>query len=152
MGLPAIIIIVVPMHSYFYFFSGGQETTKCSLDLSSNIILEIQRYCCVVTRSSNEGSRGFKTYVQKRTLLGPSPCWKHIQALSHLRIYILRNYAKLVKLECRRKYHNPRAALRIYANQTSCPLWSLRRSPKFMSNYCGLPCDCKIFAKVRFKL
>ena len=47
MELPAIIIIVVPMHSYFYFFSGGQKTTKCSLDLSSNIILEIQR-CCVL--------------------------------------------------------------------------------------------------------
>ena len=48
MELPAIIIIVVPMHSYFYFFSGdgGQETTECSLDLSSNIILEV-----VVTRS-----------------------------------------------------------------------------------------------------
>ena len=29
---------------------------------------------CVVTRASNEGSRGFKTYVQKRPLLGPSPC------------------------------------------------------------------------------
>ena len=47
MELPAIIIIVVPMHSYFYFFSGGggKETNECSLDLSSNIILEV-----VVTR------------------------------------------------------------------------------------------------------
>ena len=62
MELPAIIIIVVPMHSYFYFFSGGQETetTKCSLDLSSNIILEIQRYCVLLLELQTKNREDLK--------------------------------------------------------------------------------------------
>ena len=66
MELPAIIIIVVPMHSYFYFFSGGQETTKCSLDLSSNIILEIQRYCVLLLELQTKDREDLKLKYRKR--------------------------------------------------------------------------------------
>ena len=64
-----------------------------------------------------------------------------------------------MKLGCRRKDHNWPASLRIYANQTSCPLWPLHQLPNFMFIKCGLPSvlayclgDCEIFANLCLKL
>ena len=56
---------------------------------------------------------------------------------------------------CRRKDHNQRMALRIYANQTACPLCSLCLHPNFAPTYRrgkGLLRDCEIFANLRLKL
>ena len=79
-------------------------------DLVSNIILELQmtekrkKVCvwvayilcaplsqlrCHATRASKKGSRRLREVLQsqRRPLLGPSPGWKHLLALSHLRHY-----------------------------------------------------------------
>ena len=78
---------------------------------------------------------------RRRPLLDPSPGWKRLLALSHLR-----HYAKLaltprslnVKLGPRRNYHKGRAAIRHYANQPAHPLWLLHWRPNFTSTYRGV--------------
>ena len=73
----------------------------------------------------SEGSQS-----RRRPLLGPSPGWKRLLALSHLRHYAKRALTPRslnVKSGPRRNYHKGRAAIRHYANQTARPFWLLCR-------------------------
>ena len=68
----------------------------------------------------------------RRPLLGPSPGWKRLLALSHLRHYAKRALTPRslnVKLGPWRNYHMGWAALRHYANQPAHPLWLLYLCP-----------------------
>ena len=71
---------------------------------------------------------------RRRPLLGPSPGWKRLLALSHLRHYATRTLTPRslnMKLAPRCNYHKGRAAIRHYANQPARPLWLLCRGPNF---------------------
>ena len=71
----------------------------------------------------------------------PSPGWKRLLLLSHLRHYAkwaLTPRSLNVKLGPRRNYHKGRAAIRYYANQPACRLWLLCLHPNFISTYSGV--------------
>ena len=115
--------------------SRGEEVTlrhTTSLELQTNLY---EVWSCIIMEKA------------PTTVLRPSPRWKQLLLLSHFRYYAKWALTHGIKLGHWHKSHNGQAALRIFSNQLSCPLWTLNLRPYYTSTYHGLLCDVIIQLK-----